>query len=178
MSWTTGARSAPLPTGAPREPLPRYVSRGEERSADADATVTGMATSRGHQLRWWLVVVASAIGMIAMHSLVVHEHAQPASSPTAVVAVESSCCEGQHAAPPGTLQHTAPHHGSLLMALLHLCLAVLTGLTVLAIAALLAFVRLGADLSDRPRSPGLRLDRTRSPPPTSVRLAQLCVLRC
>ncbi|WP_246393315.1 hypothetical protein [Pseudonocardia pini] len=72
---------------------------------------------------------------------------------------------------------SSPHEPmSALHDLLHLCLAVLTGLLVLVAAVLLALLlmrrlRPSAPASARPVS-GLR-----SPPPTSVRLAQLCVLR-
>jgi hypothetical protein len=109
----------------------------------------GVATSPGEQLRWWLVVVATAIGLIAMHSLVAHpKHDQVTPSPVAMIAAEYSCCADDHAAPPGLIEDKAPHHGSSLMALLHLCLAVLTGFALVAIAALLALVPLGADGSD------------------------------
>jgi hypothetical protein len=137
-----------------------------------------MATSWGDQLRWWFVVVATAAGMIAMHSLAAHEHTQAASAPTAMMISASACCEGEHAPSAGALADTNPHDGSSLLALLHMCLAVLTGFTLLAIAALLAFIRLRTGISDRLSPLAAALDRTRSPPPTSVRLAQLCVLRC
>ena len=137
-----------------------------------------MATSWVDRLRWWIVVVATAAGMIAMHSLVEHEHTQADSSPTAMMIPASSCCEGAHAASAGALADTDPHDGSSLSALLHLCLAVLTGFALLAIAALLAFIRLPAGISGRMSPLAAALDRTRSPPPTAVRLAQLCVLRC
>ena len=79
--------------------------------------------------------------------------------------------------PAGARQDTAPDHDSTVMALLHLCLAVLTGFAALVIAGLLAFVGLTA-ASRRLSSPGTRSGRTRSPPSNSVRLAQLCLLRC
>ena len=129
-------------------------------------------------MRWWFVVVATAAGMIAMHSLAAHEHTQAASAPTVMMIPASSCCEGEHAVSAGALPDEDPHEGSSLLALLHLCLAVLTGFTLLAIAALLAFIRLRTGISDRLSPLAAALDRTRSPPPTSVRLAQLCVLRC
>jgi hypothetical protein len=145
---------------------------------DAEATVAGVVASWGDRLRWWFVVVATAAGMIAMHSLAAHEHTQAASAPTVMMIPASSCCEGEHAVSAGALPDEDPHEGSSLLALLHLCLAVLTGFTPLAIAALLAFIRLRADILDRLSPLTAALDRTRSPPPTSVRLAQLCVLRC
>lgn len=73
--------------------------------------------------------------------------------------------------------HSAPHDPmSALHDLLHLCLAVLTGLLVLAAAVLLALLLMRRL---RPSAPGTARPVTgsRSPPPTSVRLAQLCVLR-
>jgi hypothetical protein len=79
----------------------------------------------------------------------------------------SSCCEGEHAAAAGALADTDPHDGSSLFALLHLCLAVLTAFTLLAIAALLAFIRLRARIFDRMPPLAAALDRTRSPPPTA-----------
>ncbi|WP_234027740.1 hypothetical protein [Pseudonocardia dioxanivorans] len=61
--------------------------------------------------------------------------------------------------------------------LLHLCLAVLTALLALAVAALLAFV-LGRTAQPGTITRGGRpVVGPRAPPPTSVRLAQLCVLR-
>jgi hypothetical protein len=140
--------------------------------------------SHGDQLRWWFVVVATAIGLITMHSLVGYDHDQGAVRPPVLTATaaESSCCNGGHSAPAGTdettHENTAPHHDSSLMGLLHLCLAVLTGFTLAAIAALLAVIRLRANAGDHLPSLALLFQRTRSPPPTSARLAQLCVLRC
>ena len=115
-----------------------------------------------------------------MHSLVGYEHDHGAGSPSmvTVTAADFSCCDGGHSAQAGTRENTSPHHDSSLMGLLHLCLAVLTGFTLLAIAALLAFIRLGANASHHPPSLASLLRRTRSPPTTSTRLAQLCVLRC
>lgn len=153
--------------------------RGEGRHAEAGATVVDVARSRAEQLTWWFVVVVTAVGLIAMHSLVGHaEHEQVASSPTATTTAAHSCCDGGHGAAPGLRQDSAPHHGSSSATLLHLCLAVLTGVTIVMIAALLAVVRPGVGVTDHSRSLSWRLGRTRSPPPTSLRLAQLCVRRC
>lgn len=73
---------------------------------------------------------------------------------------------------------TGPDGGhSALHDLLHLCLAVLTGLLALAAAALLAFlVRRAVGPHTVPRS-ARPVAGPRAPPPISVRLAQLCVLR-
>jgi hypothetical protein len=131
-------------------------------------------------LRRWFVVVATAVGLVTMHSLVGYEHDHGVGSPTMALATaaDSSCCDRGHSLAAGTRENTSPDHDSSLMGLLHLCLAVLTGFALLAIAALLAFVHLGANASRYPPSLALLLRRTRSPPPTSTRLAQLCVLRC
>jgi hypothetical protein len=140
--------------------------------------MTDVATSRASRLRWWFVVVAVATGMIAMHSLAGHEHGQAGVSPTVVTVAESSCCAGEHVLPVGVREDSGPHHHSTLVALLHLCVAVLTGFTVLVIAALLAFVGCAIAVSKRVSLLAMRFGHTRSPPPTSARLAQLCVLRC
>ncbi|WP_433505499.1 hypothetical protein ACQP04_02720 [Pseudonocardia halophobica] len=61
--------------------------------------------------------------------------------------------------------------------LLHLCLAVLTALLALAAAALLALFVGRATHRDGSPAGGLPVAGPQAPPPTSVRLAQLCVLR-
>ncbi|MCF7547443.1 hypothetical protein [Pseudonocardia sp. WMMC193] len=77
-----------------------------------------------------------------------------------------------HAAGVGPFgQHSALHD------LLHLCLAVLTGLLVLAAAALFAVLVGSATKRGTPLSGARPTAGPRAPPSTSVRLAQLCVLR-
>jgi hypothetical protein len=77
-----------------------------------------------------------------------------------------------------TADPTWPSSGhSMMHDLLHLCLAVLTALLALAAAALLAVVVARAGRSDTNRRGGRPVAGPRAPPPTSVRLAQLCVLR-
>ncbi|GAY10972.1 hypothetical protein [Pseudonocardia sp. N23] len=66
---------------------------------------------------------------------------------------------------------------SVLHDLLHLCLAVLTILLALAGAVLLAVVVARATRPDTIHRGGRPAAGPRAPPPTSVRLAQLCVLR-
>ncbi|WP_345412850.1 hypothetical protein [Pseudonocardia xishanensis] len=72
---------------------------------------------------------------------------------------------------------SSPHDPmSALHTLLHLCLAVLTGLLVLAAAVLLALLLIRRRRAPAP-SAGRPVTGPRAPPPTSVRLARLCVLR-
>ncbi|GAA2877527.1 hypothetical protein GCM10010472_39100 [Pseudonocardia halophobica] len=68
-------------------------------------------------------------------------------------------------------QHSALHD------LLHLCLAVLTALIAFAAAALLALLVGRATRRHASTTGGRPVAGPRAPPPTSVRLAQLCVLR-
>lgn len=138
----------------------------------------GVAASRARELWWWFLVVATTIGLIAMHGLVGHEEHQSTDSPTTMVAIaEASCCNHEHSAPLAGMPDRTSGQGSALTPLLHLCLAVLTGLTLLTITALLAYSRLVDAVADHLSLLALRFGRTRAPPPTSVRLAQLCVLR-
>jgi len=65
---------------------------------------------------------------------------------------------------------------SALHALLHLCLAILTGLLALGVLALCAVMLTGV-IRAAPRTVGRSVTGPRAPPPTSLRLAQLCVLR-
>ncbi|RTL61629.1 MAG: hypothetical protein EKK42_34605 [Pseudonocardiaceae bacterium] len=79
----------------------------------------------------------------------------------------------------GVLTSSDGHGGrSVLHDLLHLCMAVLSALTLLAAAALLAWFLGGrTGRSDSVRGVWQPAPGPRAPPPTSVRLAQLCVLR-
>lgn len=72
-------------------------------------------------------------------------------------------------------QPNAP--SSALHDLLHLCLAVLTALLAFAAAALLALLAWRGTRRHASTTGGRPVAGPRAPPPTSVRLAQLCVLR-
>lgn len=78
------------------------------------------------------------------------------------------------AAPP---DGSAPGHHSALHDLLHLCLAVLTSLLVLAAVLLVAVLGWRRPRAPGPAESGSRTLGPHAPPSTSVRLAQLCVLR-
>ncbi|HWN33430.1 MAG TPA: hypothetical protein VNP03_11825 [Pseudonocardia sp.] len=157
-------------------------------------------------LRWLLVTVIGA-GVIAMHTLMGagHAHHMPGAEPmtgAGAVTGAGAMTGGGLAADAAPMTDLAPavdhapmtatapvtaldagrhpaHHGDGSMSMLaHLCLAVL-GLLLLALfaPALLAWYSRGVDraaqLAGHPAGSG----QPRAPPPTAVRLAQLCVSR-
>lgn len=143
------------------------------------------------------VVLAVILGLLGMHALVVangaHSMSTPSQavlaspdtaspmvgSPTVTIPMPSAVVAGADGVAPADGDdppapqgdHSAGHQ------MLHLCLAVLAALIVLLTALLPAVLR------GLPGSPGgSNAGRTRSaprrrPPPTAVRLAQLCVMR-
>jgi hypothetical protein len=131
-----------------------------------------------------LVVLALLAGVVAMHSLAMPmahtvDHAgsvttaatapghQPSGHPmaggmTTTVATAMSAPQA-----PGLGGHT----------MLHVCLAVLTALLLLALQAAAHLRRTGITVDRAPARAPHATPWPRPPPPTSVRLAQLCVLR-
>ncbi len=140
-----------------------------------------------------LLVLSLIVGVVAMHSTTachdatgharnaavhVDDSAHSAPSPAARSAMDGEMPAAGPAPAAGVAgerepagQHSALHD------LLHLCLAVVAALLVLAGTALLTLLagsaarRAGDPRGGRPGT------GPRAPPPTSVRLAQLCVLR-
>ncbi len=100
----------------------------------------------------------------------------PAAMTAAAMVVQSVAEHPEHAADP---RHGADHGSmpSSMHQVLHLCLAILAALLVLGMAALALWP------TQRPGHQAISLGMLvcrvprRRPPPTSVRLAQLCVLR-
>lgn len=145
--------------------------------------------------RRMLLVLALIVGVLGMHALVVLPSAAGHRMPSPVVTAPAVADNGavhiatavhdgtapaaaagvqlvsDHPGPGGGHGSSPSHH------VLHLCLAILAALVVLGMAALALWplqrpdrheVAIGALTGRAPR---------RRPPPTSVRLAQLCVLR-
>ncbi|WP_250549964.1 DUF6153 family protein [Pseudonocardia sp. H11422] len=144
----------------------------------------------GRSLRPWpvraVVVLSLLVGLIGMHQLPVasdqpdvRHGAVAAVATTPVGAIEPAAHAGPHepAGHPGPGAAPAPagshgDHGDLL----HLCLAVLTAVGLLAVAAVL--LGLLRHVLAAPRRPaGVRIRPRGPPPPVPRRLAQLCVLR-
>jgi hypothetical protein len=142
----------------------------------------------------WSIVLALAAGLVAMHSLVLADggvghgsHSVPAemsvTGPRPVPAAIS--VTGAHSDPAAMSVSGDPepversgHHGDGMSALLHLCLAVL-GMLLLGLVAPLLLAVLGrpAGSADPAAGRSSPCPRPRAPPPTSVRLAELCVSR-
>ncbi|WP_051581209.1 DUF6153 family protein [Pseudonocardia acaciae] len=128
----------------------------------------------------WSLVLAIAAGLVAMHSLMLgggggvgHEsEPAPAAAMSAMAEHPAEVSAPDH--DPAQTGHG--HHGDGPSALLHLCLAVL-GTLLLALAAPLLLAVLGrrATVAGRPAGMPTPCPHPRAPPPTSVRLAELCV---
>ncbi|HEX4252075.1 MAG TPA: hypothetical protein VH008_29735 [Pseudonocardia sp.] len=155
-----------------------------------------LAPPRWLALRWLLVTVTGA-GLIAMHTLmgVGGGHCAGASTGGMTGAVMMPGTGGTSISAPmtgapataaptsmtdGVTSDATGHHGYGSMSMLaHLCLAVLVLLLlVLAAPALLAWLRREVDgsgqrLTGHPAGSG----QPRAPPPTNVRLAELCISR-
>jgi hypothetical protein len=124
----------------------------------------------------WVVVLTLALGLVAMHHLV-GTHAHPGGSRgspvdmTMLVTPIENCC-GNSVDVAAVPARSGPDGGLML----HLCLAVLTGLVLL--AGLGLAWRLGHAPGPGPSLGGLgeRASRQRAPP-TPLRLARLRVLR-
>lgn len=134
-----------------------------------DRTATlAVVRVRERPIRRWLLVVAVVAGLIAMHHLVDDGMSQPeaSSSSSMVMAVSDGAA---HASSTGTVARPAMDMA------MHMCLAVLGA--VVALVALLGMVATIGRRGDPTRRP--RGFVVGAPPPrhTSVRLAQLCVLR-
>jgi hypothetical protein len=135
-----------------------------------------------------LVALALILGVVTMHAIVAcvddvqdvhraqvdHRYASsPGSSDQAVAGdghartdVSTEPCGPAGSGPMPALEHLS-----------HLCVAILTGAVVLALAALGLLLLLGPGYGPDLVGPKPRHGPSRPPPPTAVRLAQLCVLR-
>jgi hypothetical protein len=148
-----------------------------------------MVMERAGSWRWErvLVVLALLVGVVAMHSLPMPTpaHAGPGAAaattddlhghghaPAEMVAPVDPTSAGMSSEMrPGPAQPPDVH------TMMHLCLAVLGALLLLVLRAVTFVVGTRSDadvVAIRVRIAALR---PRPPPPTSVRLAQLCVLR-
>ena len=124
----------------------------------------------------WVAVVALALGLVAMHHLVgTHAHAGGSGDGSAGMTMLASpvggCC-GTSAEVAVMPARPAPDGGLML----HLCLAVLTGLVLLAGLSLAWRLAQAPELSLSGGGLGERAGRQRAPP-TPLRLARLGVLR-
>lgn len=148
-----------------------------------------MAGWRATLLRWSLVLMLAG-GLVAMHSLMlaggggtghpVGTAKMVMSGPMATLPAHPVSYAGSKVEPaPAVDDHPgrSGHHGDGMSMLLHLCLAVL-GALLLALAAplLLAVLDRAAPAGSR-AGPLTPRTHPRAPPPTPVRLAQLCVSR-
>ena len=134
----------------------------------------------GRRLEWWqrvLLVLGLIVGVVTMHA--VAGCAQGHSGAAAAHSVLDGA-SGQIAAEmPAESSRPAPMPAPMpaLQDLLDLCLAVLAGAIALGVARLLAVLAHRHVEETRPTASHAPRDVARPPPPTSVRLAQLCVLR-
>ncbi|TCK21456.1 DUF6153 family protein [Pseudonocardia endophytica] len=129
------------------------------------------------------VVVALVLGLLGMHALVVGDAGMrdapmsmdsiPAAAPSEPRSVDRAG-EGPAAMPAVNASHG--DHGPSTHPMLHLCLAVLAGLMVLLLGIALLRTEPAAVTTTAERGRGRREPPVR-PPPTSVRLARLCVMR-
>jgi Family of unknown function (DUF6153) len=142
---------------------------------------------RATLLRWSLVLVLAG-GLVAMHSLMLAGgggigHPMVMSGPMVTSPAPPShpvSHAGSEVEPaPAVDDHSgrSGHHGDGMSMLLHLCFAVL-GTLLLALAAplLLAVLDRAARAGSR-AGPFTPCTHPRAPPPTPVRLAELCVSR-
>ena len=139
-------------------------------------------------VRWQrgLLLLAVVLGVVSMHSTVVSHLGGGPHPALARMSSPAMSAEPMSVAPaeaPPSAATASPAHagdghpGSGLHDLLHLCLAVLTGLIVAVALTLFAIVAARAARS-APTEVGRSATGPRAPPPpTSVRLARLCVLR-
>lgn len=151
-----------------------------------------MSGWRATLLRWSLVL-ALAGGLVVMHSLMLAGGGGVGHPAGAVpMAMSGAPAPPSHQAPHpavlvGSQVEPAPvvevrsgpsgHHGDGMSMLLHLCLAVVGTLLLALTAPLLLAVLDRAALAARPVGPPAPCSHPRAPPPTPVRLAQLCVSR-
>lgn len=148
--------------------------------------------------RQMLLVLTLIVGVLCMHALVligtspaggghsVGHGPVAASSPIQAMPVHASAGTGDAVPASPLVAEGSDHadhgarHGSTPSAMhhvLHLCLAILAALVVVGAAALVLWRTLRPDRTSVPIGALVRRAPDRPPPPTSVRLAQLCVLR-
>lgn len=147
---------------------------------------------RAGSWRWErvLVVLALLVGVVAMHSLVmpmVDDHAMPVASAAMTEDLHGHVMTGPgtpvDAMPAGMSagmpneMHPGPAPSPDAHPMMHLCLAVLGALLLLALWVMTFVIRTRSVADAVPIRVRIAALWPRPPPPTSVRLAQLCVLR-
>jgi hypothetical protein len=144
-------------------------------NAQGMAAHTGSAGAVSQPTGFSLSTQTPMAGLVGALALTADEPADSRVVPSqemSTVALTAAVMRAAMAGPAGSNGHAALHD------LLHLCLAVLTALALLAVAALLALFVGGRPAGgDSFAVLGRPVVGPRAPPPTSVRLAQLCVLR-
>lgn len=141
-------------------------------------------------LQRWSLVLALAGGLVAMHSLVLaggggvgHPVGTVETTPMTMAGAPAqsshrvSPARSAIAPPADARPGRSGHHGDGMSMLLHLCLAVLGALLLALAAPLLLHVLDRAAPAGSRAGPSTARSHPRAPPPTPVRLAQLCVSR-
>jgi hypothetical protein len=123
----------------------------------------------------WVAVVTLTLGLVAMHHLVgTHAHSSGSQHSSAGMMMPASpvekCCGTTHVA--AAPAQPDPEDGLML----HLCLAILTGLVLLAALGQLWHLARAPEPGPPDGGPGEPASRQRAPP-TPLRLAHLGVLR-
>ena len=155
-------------TGPTQHAAPHGDSEPSEPSEPTEHPLAPSLTTRA-------TVVSGDVGTAPATAITVagdelaHSSSGPGMASELVIAVAAPVMHAAGAGPLG--RHSALHD------LLHLCLAVLTALLVLSVAALFALLTGSATRRGTPLGGGRPTVGPRAPPSTSVRLAQLCVLR-
>lgn len=137
--------------------------------------------------RWQrgLVVLALLLGVVAMHSLVMPMGVDQNMSPAVVTAgahpgggsVPGPVVTGPRSIVGAAVEIATASPATAVEQMMHLCLAVLTALIMLGLWAITYLVVTGCTAGRGPCLPAVTAMWPRAPPPTAVRLAQLCVLR-
>ncbi|GAY10979.1 hypothetical protein TOK_5464 [Pseudonocardia sp. N23] len=134
-------------------------------------------------------MLALLLGVAAMHSLAVPigaDHAMPPATATTSPhpdggSIPGPLVTGSRAAGPaaGTaaVEIATAQPATAVEQIMHLCLAMLTALIILGLWAVTYLLATGYATARGPRPLAMVVTRPRAPPPTAVRLAQLCVLR-
>lgn len=135
-----------------------------------------------------LLVLATLLGVVAMHATIAPMHDQAGPMATVATAAGSGAAArdvvglpliGGHEGPAATASSSMPGDGPMSMphSLMHLCLAIMTmgillGLLIIVLVTLLRHTR-----SPAPPTAPVSSRPSRPPARHAVRLAQLCVLR-
>ena len=139
-----------------------------------------MVTTSAWRWERVLLLLAVLFGVIAMHAAVAPVSHTMAGMPSVVSSVMPGSDTATSVVPRAGISmstHHMPGPAPAAHRMLHLCLAVLATVIQLGLALVGLLI-----LARRPRTPSCRVPRVvslapRPPPPSAVRLAQLCVLR-